>query len=169
MPLPPLRWLCFGRPSLRLLPTEFGGRLLSFGLVIFGACASFLGVVVLLRTIHTLSPAALLVHVGLAIAAVGLAWLLLHSIFTLRYAHLYYNPAANGGQEGGLEFAGGETNPDYLDFAYFSFIIGMAAQTADVGISSRLLRRVALLHSLLSFGFNTAIVALSISGVAGLL
>jgi uncharacterized membrane protein len=145
---------------------EDPGKLVSFGLIVAGACASFLGVIVLLRTLHTLPPATLAGHVALAITAVVAAWLLLHSVFTLRYAHLFYD---GSGQEGGLQFPGGETDPDYLDFAYFSFVVGMTAQTADVGISSRTLRRLALLHGVLSFGFNTAVVALSISGLAGVL
>jgi uncharacterized membrane protein len=149
---------------------EDPGRVVSFGLIVVGACASFLGVVVLLRTLHTLPPATLVGHVALAITAVAAAWLLLHSVFTLRYAHLFYDPDTDGnGQEGGLEFPGNEANPDYLDFAYFSFVVGMTAQTADVSISSRTLRRLALLHGVLSFGFNTAVVALSISGLAGVL
>ncbi|RYU80239.1 DUF1345 domain-containing protein [Hymenobacter persicinus] len=150
--------------------SEDPGRVASFVFIVCGACASFLGVVLLLRTIHALPPAELLTHAGIAVAAVALAWLLLHSVFTLRYAHIFYNPGGHAnGQEGGLEFPGGEQDPDYLDFAYFSFVVGMTAQTADVGISSRHLRRMALLHGILSFGFNTAVVALSISGVAGVL
>ena len=68
-----------------------------------------------------------------------------------------------------LDFPTGSVRPIYLDFAYFSFVIGMTAQTADVSISRRTLRRLALLHGLLSFDFNTAVVALSISALAGLL
>ncbi|WP_167852152.1 DUF1345 domain-containing protein [Hymenobacter elongatus] len=88
-------------------------------------------------------------------------------VFTLRYAHLYYD-AATHGDTGGLEFPGPEP-PDYLDFAYFSFVVSMTAQTADISISGRPLRRLALLHGILWFGFNTAVVALSISGLAGVL
>jgi uncharacterized membrane protein len=103
-------------------------------------------------------------------AAVAEAWLLVHTIFTLRYAHIFYdNDAAAGGDTGGLEFPGHDPEPDYLDFAYFAFTIGMAAQTADVAIPGRRQRRTALLHSLISFGFNTAIVALSVGAIGGLL
>jgi len=150
--------------------SEDPGRVVSFVLLVGGACASFLGVVVLLRTLHTLPPARLLAHAGIAIAGVAEAWLLLHSVFTLRYAHLFYDPATDAdNQEGGLDFPGGETDPDYLDFAYFAFVVGMTAQTADVSISSRTLRRMALLHGVLSFGFNTAVVALIINGLAGII
>ena len=146
---------------------EDASRTLSFVFVVVAALGSLLAVLLLLGSGHDLSRAALRLHVGLAIAAVALAWLLVHTVFTLRYAHLYYDATADG-SAGGLEFAGSEP-PDYLDFAYFSFVIGMTAQTADVSISGRRLRRLALLHGIVSFGFNTAVVALSISGLAGVL
>jgi uncharacterized membrane protein len=107
-------------------------------------------------------------QVGAAVAAVATAWLVVHTVFTLRYAHLYYDPDIDG-HEGGLEFPGGEKEPDYLDFAYFSFVIGMTAQTADISISGRTLRRLVLLHGIISFSFNTAVVALSINSLASLL
>lgn len=109
-------------------------------------------------------------HILLAIAAVGISWWLVHTIFTLLYAHLYYDTDTDDGKQlevGGLEFPGNE-DPDYLDFVYFSFIIGMTFQVSDVEISSRKIRRFALLHSLLSFAFNTAILALSINVISGL-
>jgi len=97
------------------------------------------------------------------------SWLLLHIMFTFRYAHLYYHdeqfmpeksvPALN---------IPNEPNPDYLDFAYFSFIIGMTFQVSDININSRHIRRLALLHGLLSFLFNTVIVALSINVIIDL-
>jgi uncharacterized membrane protein len=87
------------------------------------------------------------------------AWLLMHTAFTLRYAHLYY---ANADHIGGLDFPGKEL-PDDLDFAYFSFTLGMTYQTSDVSISDRSIRRLALGHVLLSFVFNTIILALAIN------
>ncbi|UOQ53606.1 DUF1345 domain-containing protein [Hymenobacter cellulosivorans] len=146
---------------------EDASRTLSFAFVLVAALSSLLAVVLLLSSVGELNSAAVRLHVGLAIAAVALAWLLVHTMFTLRYAHLYYDAAAEG-DAGGLEFPGQE-QPDYLDFAYFSFVLGMTAQTADVSISGRYIRRLALLHGLVSFGFNTAVVALSISGLAGVL
>ena len=92
------------------------------------------------------------------------SWTLLHTLFTLRYAHIYYqqNPA------GGLNFPDTK-QPGYADFAYVSFGIGMTSQVADVGPTSQRFRRLILMHSLLSFAFNTLIVALSINVVASLL
>ena len=109
-------------------------------------------------------------HILLAIAAVIVSWWLVHTIFTLLYAHLYYDTDTDAGEIkkiGGLEFPGKE-EPDYLDFVYFSFVIGMTFQVSDVEISSRQIRRFTLLHALMSFAFNTVILALSINVISGL-
>lgn len=144
-------------------------RLLSFVFVLVAAAASLLAVVVLLGTSHGLPPATLVRHIALSAVAVAASWLLVHTVFTLRYAHTYYDAQPNGSDVGGLDFPGGEKEPNYLDIAYFAFVIGMTAQTADVSISGRPQRRLALLHGLISFVFNTALVALVISGIGGAL
>jgi len=92
------------------------------------------------------------------------AWFLTHTAFTLRYAHLYYREGE--GKEGGLEFPGGHP-PDDWDFAYFAFTLGMCFQTSDVGVSDRSIRRTALLHAVLSFFYNTAILALTFNLIMG--
>jgi uncharacterized membrane protein len=98
-----------------------------------------------------------------------LSWMILHTIFTVRYAHLYYSnhKSEEGRFSGGLDFPS-EDEPDFIDFAYFSFTLGMTFQVSDVAISSRKIRRIVLLHSLLSFGFNATIVAMSVNIIAGL-
>jgi uncharacterized membrane protein len=144
-------------------------RTLSFVFMLVAAGASLLAVVLLLSTSHGLPPAKLARHIGLSVVAVGASWLLLHTVFTLRYAHTYYDANPDGSDVGGLDFPGGDKEPDYLDIAYFSFVVGMTAQTADVSISGRAQRRLALLHGLISFCFNTALVALVISGVGSVL
>lgn len=109
-------------------------------------------------------------HILLAITAVFVSWWLVHTIFTTRYAHIYYDTNKDDGSPrkgGGLQFPD-ECEPDYLDFVYFSFVIGMTFQVSDVEISSRQIRRLAWLHGLISFIFNTAIVALSINIISGL-
>ena len=91
----------------------------------------------------------------------------MHTVFGLRYAHAFYGDSDEVGQDrhaGGLEFPG-ERMPDYFDFAYFSFVIGMTCQVSDVQITSRRMRRLALTHSVLSFGFNTVILALAVSSL----
>ena len=145
-------------------------RALAFVFVLVAALASLLAVVALLGTIKSLPPGALSRHIILSAAAVLESWLLVHTVFTLRYAHIYYDANdEEGGDTGGLCFPGEAPEPDYLDFAYFAFTIGMAAQTADVTIPGRRQRRTTLLHAIISFGFNTAIVALSISALGSLL
>ena len=150
--------------------TEDPSRAVAFVFVLLAALASLLAVIALLGTIKGQPPRMLAWHVALSIGAVLQSWLLVHTVFTLRYAHIYYDADEQaGGDTGGLDFPGQEPEPNYLDFAYFAFTIGMTAQTADVAISSKRQRRTALLHAIISFGFNTAIVALSISAVGGLL
>ena len=152
-------------------------RTQAFVLVVGAALASLGAVVGLMGSLKGISRDLRALHVVLSIAAVVLAWALVHLVFTLRYAHAYYNADEETGQDtGGLVFPDDQGNeggpklmPNYVDFAYFAFIIGMTAQTADIGIGNRALRRVSLLHSLISFVFNTAIVALTIGSIGGLL
>lgn len=110
-----------------------------------------------------------LLHTIISLSPVLLSWILLHTMFTIRYAHLYHDhdKLNTGSQVGGIEFPTEEA-PDYLDFAYFSFVIGMTFQVSDVTVSSRAIRRFVLMHSLISFIFNTIIVALTINTLAGL-
>ncbi len=96
---------------------------------------------------------------GLAIGTIALSWTGIHTVFALHYAHDYYR----GAQAGGLAFPGEEAEPDYWDFVYFSFVIGMTAQVADVGITSRTIRRTVTAHGVVSFIFNTALLALTIN------
>ncbi len=100
--------------------------------------------------------------IGLAIFAVALGWATVHTVYTLRYAHLYFD-----GPVGGIDFHGDE--PDYLDFAYFGFTVGMTFQVSDTDVQSRLIRRTVLRHSLLAYLFGAVIVAVTINLVASLL
>jgi uncharacterized membrane protein len=113
----------------------------------------------------------LLLHLLMTILAVVSAWCVTHTVFGLRYAHTFYgDPDGPRGVDhaGGLDFPG-EKTPNYLDFAYFSFVIGMTFQVSDVQITSREMRQLVLLHGILSFGFNTVILALAINTVSSLL
>jgi uncharacterized membrane protein len=100
---------------------------------------------------------------GLALAAVTitLSWATVHTGFALHYAHDYYR----GARPGGLQFPSGETqdHADYWDFVYFSFVIGMTAQVSDVGITDKTIRRTATVHGIISFVYNTALVALTVN------
>ncbi|MFK4059341.1 DUF1345 domain-containing protein [Brevundimonas sp. NPDC046655] len=104
-----------------------------------------------------------------SIVVIALSWLFVHVIFALHYAHEFYAPAESGkGDRKGLIFPGGD-NADYWDFLHFALIIGVANQTADIQISSQKLRRIATLHSLVTFLFNTVILALAVNMAVGLL
>lgn len=171
-----LVWLLFivAKPwqVQRLAGAQDNSRGFIFLLVTLAAMASVFAVIILLQTSAHLSQKQVLHHVLVAILSVVCSWVLLHTIFALRYAHIFYEnvkPDDQGHQCGsGLLFPE-EKSPDYIDFAYFSFVVGMTFQVSDVEISSRRIRRLTLAHSLLSFMFNTVIVALSINVVSGLI
>ncbi len=107
-----------------------------------------------------------IIHEVFFIASVTLAWLVLHLSFTFRYAHLYYGDENEkySKHARGLDFPG-ETHPDYFDFAYYSFTIGMTFQVSDVVIKSKGIRRLSLAHSLLAFFFNTILIAITINEI----
>jgi len=113
-------------------------------------------------------PGREIITVIMSIAGMMLSWVMVHTIFTFHYAHLYYDESKDDtpGTEA-LEFPG-EKKPDYIDFAYFAFVIGMTFQVSDVEIGSRKIRRTALAHGLLAFALNTFVVALTINLIAGL-
>jgi uncharacterized membrane protein len=148
-------------------------RTIVFGFAIFASLASLLAILILLKSTSANDPSQLTLHVLLSLACVVSSWILVHTIFTFRYAHFYYcdidsDEDGKNLKPGGLQFPG-DNKPDYLDFSYFSFVIGMTFQVSDVQITSKNIRRLALMHGLLSFAFNTIIVALSINIVAGLM
>ncbi|WP_315836793.1 DUF1345 domain-containing protein [Bradyrhizobium prioriisuperbiae] len=95
----------------------------------------------------------------LATTTIVLSWAAIHTTFALHYAHEYYR----GQKAGGLAFPGDEAEPDYWDFVYFSFVIGMTAQVSDVGITDKIIRRTATAHGVASFIFNTALLALMVN------
>ena len=101
----------------------------------------------------------------IAAASIVLSWLFMNTMFALHYAHGYYGDF--GEQHQGLQFPD-TPKPDYWDFAYFAIVIGMTFQVSDVQITSRYLRRVALLHSVIAFFFNVFIIAISVNIAAGL-
>jgi uncharacterized membrane protein len=102
----------------------------------------------------------------LCVLAVAGSWLLTHTAYTLRYAHLYYRDDDEG--EGGLAFPGDDVTPAYFDFAYFALTIGMCFQVSDVTISSHQIRRAVLSQALLSFVYNTVILAVALNLVLGI-
>ncbi len=106
---------------------------------------------------------------AVAIVAVVAGWIMIHTMFLFRYAHLYYfDDDEDNEADRGLTFPGTDDPSDY-DFAYFSFVIGMTFQVSDVQIVDRRVRRVVLFHALISFGYSTMILALVVNIVSGLL
>ena len=159
------------RVVVRLATLQPSSRKLIFLFVITAACASLGSVAFLLGMSKGLTGLLFAENVILALATVVLSWLVLHTVFALHYAHLFYREHHTDKTEyiaRGLVFPDGNIEPDYYDFAYFSFVIGMTSQVSDVQISSREIRRWALLHGMVSFGFNTAVLALSINIISGL-
>lgn len=110
-----------------------------------------------------------LLHVLFTVTTITLSWIFVQTIFALHYASIYYGAGREGSGhiQGGLAFPGGEA-PDYWDFFHFSVIIGATAQTADISILSKQMRRIVTVHSLIAFAFNTAVLALMINLAAGL-
>ena len=131
-------------------------------ILLFASVASLVGVGFgLLKAAHT-EGAAVAGITAAAVLTVIVSWAAVHTVFTLRYAHLYM---AHGG---GVNFNTAD-DPDYRDFAYLAFTIGMTYQVSDTNLQRKEIRRTALRHALLSYVFGTVIVAMTINVVAGLL
>jgi uncharacterized membrane protein len=164
-----LAWLLILRTSIedtrRHAAEDDPGRRAVGILIILSSGFSLLATAVVLRQARSYPADTRDLFVILCALAVTSAWLLTHTAYTLRYAHLYYRDDDEG--EGGLAFPG-EGRPAYLEFAYFAFTIGMCFQVSDVGVSSRQIRRAVLGHSLLSFLYNTAILATAVNLAVGI-
>jgi uncharacterized membrane protein len=132
------------------------GRFLILLVTALGAFASIAAIIFGLDAQHRSSP-----ELALATVTIALSWAAVHTTFALHYAHEFYR----GARPGGLDFPKGheDEDPDYWDFVYFSFVIGMTAQVSDVGVTDRTIRRTATAHGIISFVFNTALVALMVN------
>jgi uncharacterized membrane protein len=132
------------------------GRFAILMVTALGAFASIAAIVFELGAAQHSVPA-----LTLATVTIALSWAAVHTVFALHYAHEFYR----GGKPGGLQFPSGDTheNADYWDFVYFSFVIGMTAQVSDVGITDKTIRRTATAHGIVSFIYNTALVALMVN------
>jgi uncharacterized membrane protein len=146
------------------------GRLVILSIVTTAACASIFAIAFILKETKGKDISILIPHLLLAVVTIIGSWLLVHTIFAMHYAHEYYqdHQTQSDCKAGGLDFPE-DIEPDYWDFLYFSFVIGMTSQVSDIQITSRSMRRLSLLHSILSFFFNTAIEARSINIIAGLI
>ena len=141
-------------------------RSIIFIIILICTLASFLTVLLLIVTKKDGDDRASW-RLPIAVAGMLFSWVLIHTTFTLRYAHIFYGDHERkpNTHAGGIEFPGDEL-PDYLDFAYYSFVLGMTFQVSDVQITSKRFRHLALLHGLISFIFDTTMIALTINILA---
>ncbi|RYX90152.1 MAG: DUF1345 domain-containing protein [Comamonadaceae bacterium] len=151
-----------------------------FALVLFIAFASTAAIAMLQQHVKDdVSGLERILHLALSVYALASSWLLIQTVFAFRYAHRFYGPDDDRGggrrrrgkpraadHHGGLDFPG-DAEPDYLDFLYYSHVVGMTSQVSDVVVTSREMRYLTLMHSGLSFAFNMLVVALSINMMAG--
>jgi len=151
-----------GAATARLAVIEDASRPASDLVLIAASIASLLGVGMALLKASSEDGTAQGLITAVAALSVILSWAAVHTVFTLRYAREYY---AEGG---GIDF-NDERSPDYRDFAYLAFTIGMTYQVSDTELTSRSIRRTALRHALLSYLFGIVVVAITINVVAGLL
>ncbi|MBS0242120.1 MAG: DUF1345 domain-containing protein [Proteobacteria bacterium] len=148
---------------------EDESRFVFTAVILIAIASSFVAVIGLIGDAKNAGGAFKAVYLSLAGGSVLTSWLVMQVVFTLHYAHDFYRPAYDDeGDAGGLAFPG-ENEPDYWDFFYFTTSIGATSQTSDVSIASRSIRRLVTLHCILSFVFNTTILALAINVAAGLI
>ena len=148
---------------------EDPGRWIVSLLIVFSVLAGLASAIVILGTGPAVPKSDRGIALFFGIAAVALGWILIHTTFIFRYAHLfYYDSDEDGCADHGLQFPG-TTEPDDYDFAYFSFVIGMTFQVSDVQITDSGLRLIVLQHAIISFVYNTAIVALGVNLASSLL
>jgi uncharacterized membrane protein len=140
---------------------EDNSRVLADILLVGASVASLVGVGFALMKSNDMDASTGAGLTGLAVLTVVLSWTVVHTVYMLRYAQLYYA----GGK--GVDFNGGEP-PDYRDFAYLAFTIGMTYQVSDTDLTTKPIRRTATHHALLSYLFGTVVVAMTINVVASL-
>jgi uncharacterized membrane protein len=146
------------KETARRAGSDDPGRHVVFLIAVLASVFSFFAAAFVLRHVRTFEPNARTTWTLLTLTAIVLAWAVAHTAYALRYAHLFYG---QGGHKG-LQFPGDEPPAD-VDFAYFAFTIGMCFQVSDVVVASTQCRRAVLLHSVLSFFFNTGILALALN------
>ena len=137
-----------------------------FLFVLGAACASVVAIAFVVGTIRELQFWTKAWRLTLTIVALTSSWILIQTLFAFHYARRYYSELKRTpAQDGGLDFPG-DAAPDYMDFAYYAFVIGMTSQVSDVRVVSPRMRQLTLVHAVLAFIFNIAVLALSINIIA---
>ena len=140
---------------------------LIFLFVLGAACASVVAIAFVAGTIKDLESWPKAWRLTLTMIALIFSWMVIQTVFAFHYARRYYRDEKHSpAQAGGLAFPGGG-DPNYIDFAYYSFVVGMTSQVSDVQVLSSRMRRLTLVHGVLSFIFNIVVLALSINIIAG--
>ena len=145
---------------------EDEGQLVILALVVLSAIASLAAIIAELAVVKDMAGAAKFAHIGLAVLTILSSWAFTHMMFAMHYTHDYYLCLSKK-MPVGLDFPN-DNAPLYGDFCYLSFVIGTSGQTADVSFTSKAMRRIGLLHCVLSFLFNTTLLALTINIAASL-
>ncbi len=153
----------------RRASTDDPGHRTVFVIAIVSSLVSLFAAAAVLRMVKALPPGSQAVWTTLALSAIALSWTLTHTSYTLRYAHLYYRGGERSDAGGSALDFPGDAPPADIDFAYVAFTIGMCFQVSDVAVRTTELRREVLVHSLLSFVYNTTILALALNMVMSLL
>ena len=165
-----LAWVIIGRATAistraHALAQDTSGYII-FLFVVGAAFSSIVAIGFVMATIKGMSFAPKAWHLALTIVALMSSWLLIQTVFTFHYARRYYRDEQKKvPRSGGLAFPCDDA-PDYMDFAYYAFVVGMTSQVSDVQVISRVMRRMTLLHAVLAFVFNIAVLALSINTIA---
>lgn len=144
---------------------EDDGAVIILLIIILSAAASLITIVIILSGLKTLPPHLALRHVSIVLGTFAISWLFVHTAFALHYAHVYYQEYEKT-KDPPLLFAS-NPRPSYLDFLYFSMVIGMTCQTADVNIANSRIRLLVMLQGLTAFIFNTSLLALALNLIAG--
>lgn len=134
---------------------------------ISGAIAMFIAIIAQLSALGKEHGPERAITFALAFATIIASWVLVQIVFAAYYAHEFHSEKRGRTDGGGIKFSGNAV-PDYFDFLYFSFTIGTTNQTSDTGVTSRAMRRLVLFHGLLSFFFNTMVIALTVNLTAQL-
>ena len=140
------------------------------GIIVAAAAASLGSLALVLQKEQGAGGPTLGARVAVAGATIFISWIFVNTTFAIRYAHYFYGERGDkkGGARAGLDFPGGEA-PDFWDFLYYAFVVGMTCQTSDVNVTSRPMRRLTLAHGFLAFFFNAGVLALAVNILAAVL